>query len=404
MLIKKINAKSIRDSRGERTIQVIIKTSKGKFKTSAPAGASRGKHEVRQYLGSLDGDIGVVRNLDVEKINKLGLKRFNDLKKVEKIVGNKIGGNSLFALEASLLKAMAKEQGKELWDFLGGNNKRKIRSVGNSVGGGLHARGIEGKKPDFQEFLFIANGKTFAECVKINKLAYKIIGKLLKAKKRGDEGAWETNQSTEIILGLMSKIRQKMGRHKIDIGLDVAASSFYKNHKYYPENKKFSGPQTSKKQEVYVYKNPYQKMSKSEQIDYIHYLATNYDVLYVEDGLDENDFSGFAELRRKCKRSLIVGDDLTVTNPERLKKAIRMRSVNAVIVKPNQIGSLIIMKKVIDLCKQYKIKTIISHRSGETMDNTIADLGVGWNVDFIKTGIYGKVRESKLKRLIKIFR
>jgi enolase len=126
----------------------------------------------------------------------------------------------------------------------------------------------------------------------------------------------------------------------------------------------------------------------------------------VEDGLEENDFKGFKELLKKVKKipskSLIVGDDLTTTNPKRLLKAIKNKSINAIIVKPNQIGSLLKVKEVIDIAKEHNVKTIISHRSGESMDNTIADLGVGFGVDYIKTGIYGKVRRSKLKRLMKI--
>lgn len=132
-------------------------------------------------------------------------------------------------------------------------------------------------------------------------------------------------------------------------------------------------------------------------------------LFYVEDPLNENDFSGFRDLlkqvkklKQKGKGCLIVGDDLTTTNPERLKQAIKMKSINAIIVKPNQIGSLIKMKQVIGIAKKNRIKTIISHRSGETLDNTIADFAIGFGCDFIKTGIYGKVRESKLKRLVNI--
>ena len=371
MIIKKVIAKSVKDSRGEPTIQVIVKTLRGKFKTSAPSGKSRGRYEVRPYARSLKTDIGLINNLD---LNKLDIDSFNNLKKIEKLIKNKIGANSLFALEASLLKALACENGKELWEFLGGK-KKAILSVGNAVGGGMHSKGVKGKKPDFQEFLFISDYKT-------NKIAYKLARKLLRAHQRNDEGAWETSLSNEEVLEIMDKVRKKI-RKGINIGLDVAASSFYKNGKY-------------------VYKNPVMRLSKSEQIDYISKLIKKYKIFYVEDGLNENDFSGFGELGRKCKNCLIVGDDLTVTNPERLKKAIRMRAINGVIVKPNQIGSLLKVKEVIDLCKRYKIKTIMSHRSGETKDNTIADLAVGFGCDFIKTGIYGSVRESKLKRLVKI--
>jgi len=286
---------------------------------------------------------------------------------------------------------LAVEQGKDLWELIAGNKREQIinkgkldiRPIGNTIGGGLHSKGRKRIKPDFQEFLFIAEGKNFTEKVKINNLAYKLTRKLLKSWKRNDEGAWETNKTNEEVLKIMEKVRDELKNQKIkiDIGLDIAASSFYKNKKY-------------------LYKNPQRSYDKKKQINYIKMLINRFNIFYIEDPLNENDFSGFRELdNKKC---LIVGDDLTTTNPERLKKAIRMKSINAIIIKPNQIGSLLKVRDVIEIAKKANIKTIISHRSGETKDNTIADLGVGFNCDFIKTGIYGNVRKSKLKRLIQI--
>ncbi len=388
MIIKKIGAKAVKNSRGKKTICVIVKTSCGRFRTSAPSGKSKGKYEVKSYArGGLNSDIKFFRKLDVEKINGLGIEKFEDLKKVERLVNEKIGGNSLFAFEASLLKALARENGKELWEFLGGRKrlfskkdagkKFRMRSVGNVIGGGLHSEGVSENRPDFQEFLFIARGKSFAECVKINRNAYKMARKLLKAYQRNDEGAWETGLENETVLDIMSEVRKKL---RVDIGLDVAGSSFYKNG-------------------FYNYKNPSTKLNKNEQINYIKELIKDYKIFYVEDGLEENDFAGFRGLGKSC---LIVGDDLTTTNPSRLKKAIRVRAINGIIVKPNQIGSLLKVKEVVDISRRAGIKTIMSHRSGETKDNTIADLAVGFGCDFIKTGIYGRVREAKLKRVIEI--
>lgn len=416
MNIKKVFGKSVKDSRGEKTIQVIVVSSKGKFATSAPAGKSRGKFEVKSYAKNLEGDINFINGLDADKINKIinkyissnnlnnrenkksaSLSRparkvydsininsiFKILKDVEKMIGGRLGANSLFALEASLLKALAKEKGKELWQLLGGR-KKKIRPVGNAIGGGLHSKGIRGKKPDFQEFLFIGNGKNFSESVKINKIAYNLAGKFLKSKKRNDEGAWETGLGNEGVLMVLSNVKSMLRKKgfKVDIGIDVAASSFF--------NKKYN------------YKNPPRKISRDEQVNYLKNLIEEFDIFYIEDSFNENDFLGFRELKKKCRDCLIVGDDLTVTNPIKLKKAIKNKSINAVIVKPNQIGSLISVKEVVNIAKKNKIVTIISHRSGETVDSTIADLGIGFGCDFIKTGIYGKVRESKLKRLVGI--
>ncbi len=383
MIIKKVIAKRVKDSRGEATIQIIVQTSDGKFKTSAPSGKSVGKYEAKPYARDLNSDISIINNLNAKKINSLIIKKFEDLTKLEKVVKNKIGANSLFALEASLLKALACENEKELWQFLEGKTKKLPRPICNIIGGGVHSRGIKGKKPDFQEFLFISNAKTIEGCIKVNKIAHRFAYKLLRSQKKNDEGAWETNRSNEEVLEIMNVIKKKIKKkfnENLVIGIDAAASSFFKK--------------------TYNYKNPKRELSENKQIEAIKGLIKGYNLYYVEDPLNEDDFAGFKELNKeKC---FIVGDDLTVTNPKRLKKAIKMKAINGVIVKPNQIGSLLKVKEVIALAKKAGIKTIMSHRSGETEDDTIADLGVGFGCDFIKTGIYGLVRESKLKRLVKI--
>jgi len=385
MIIKEVKAKSILDSRRIPTIQIIVKVGKKKFITSAPSGKSTGIYEKKSYAKNLEGDIKFINNLDLYKLNCLEILTFNDLVKLENFIKTKLGANSLFALEASILKALANELNLPLWKFLGGT--RFPHLVGNAVGGGLHARGRYGQKPDFQEFLFIPGAKSVKECVKINKIAHSLAGKLLKSKARDDEGAWETNKTNRQVLDIMDEVKdiiKKRYNQRIEIGLDVAASSFFKNNQY-------------------NYKNTRKKINSKRQIRYLSKLIERYNIFYLEDGLNEKDFKGFAELLKNNKtKALIVGDDLTTTNPKRFQKAIKNKSINAIIVKPNQIGSLIQMKQVIEIAKKHNIKTIISHRAGETMDNTIADLAVGWGCDFIKTGIYGNVRESKLNRLIEI--
>ena len=386
MIIKKIGAQKILDSRKKPTICVFIKTNKGDFKTNAPAGKSTGKYEVKSYNKNLENDIKFINKLNTEKINNLQIRKFFDLEKIEKITHGKIGGNTLFAFEASILKALSKENNYPLWKFLNANPKKFPRPVGNAIGGGLHSKGINGKKPDFQEFLFIPDAKNFEACVKLNKIGHKLAKKFFKSKKTNDEGAWETDKPIEEVLYIMNKIQKVIFQkfhQKIDIGVDIASSSFYKNKKYH-------------------YENPEKHLDKKIQANYIHNLITKYNLFYVEDPFEENDFQSFKSLNEKCRNCLIVGDDLTTTNPIRLIKAIKNKSINAIIVKPNQIGSLLKVKEVIDIAKKNNIKTIISHRSGETLDNTIADVAIAWSCDFIKTGIYGEVREVKLKRLIEI--
>jgi enolase len=420
MIIKEVSAKAVKDSRREKTIQVNVKTSLGKFITSAPAGKSTGEYETRSYSKSLEGDIKFMNSLDIENINNLIEKRggkkkidsaneaFDFIEDIEGLTDKNIGANTLFALEASLLKAIARENDCELWEFLlmlnskikrGGKLERserlKIkfpRPVGNTIGGGMHSKGIRGKKPDFQEFLFIADADSFSRCVETNKKAYALAGKMARKssgfwRKLNDEGAFETNLSNEEVLDIMKKVSEDLRKKKIkvDIGLDVAASGFFKKG-------------------FYEYKNLHKELDRNAQIKYIDKLVNKYNLFYVEDALEDNDFDGFAELMFEVRQNncLVVGDDLTVTNPTRLEKADRLHSINAIIVKPNQIGSLLKVKKVIEMAKKAGIKTVISHRSGETLDNTIADLCVGFGCDFIKTGIHGSVRKAKLKRLIKI--
>jgi len=247
MIIKRVNAKQVSDSRGEKTIRVIVKTSR-KFRTSAPSGKSTGKYEVKPYFRNLEGDIKFINNLRIDDINNLIQKHkgkalaqaFSVLSDIEKKLKNKIGGNSLFALEASILKALAYENGKELWKFLFSGKKIIFpRPVGNVIGGGMHGEGVNKKEPDFQEFLFIPNAGRFEENVRINEIAYKLAGKLLKSWNKNDEGAWITAKTNEETLIIMDKIRQVIRneyKKQIDIGVDAASSSFYRNKKYNYKN------------------------------------------------------------------------------------------------------------------------------------------------------------------------
>lgn len=383
MRIEKIGARKVLDSRKEPTVEVSIETEKGEFVSSAPSGESKGRFEARSYARNLQSDINFINKIKLEEINKIGIEKFKDLREIEGFVGRKIGANSLFVLEASILKALASEDEKEPWEFLSRGKPRKLPfPVGNAIGGGLHSFS---KRPDFQEFLFISKAARFFDRVFINKQAYKIADDLVPDKKISDEGAWWTSLDNEKVLEIMNivqhEIKKKFGE-EIEIGIDAAASTFFARKSY-------------------SYKNKKQRLNKEQQINYIAKLAKNYGISYIEDPLQEEDFYGFAELRKKAK-SLIVGDDLTVTNLTRLKKAVKTKSIGAVIIKPNQNGSLLKVKEIMDFCRDKGIKTVFSHRSGETMDSTISDLAVAWKADFIKTGIFGKEREIKLNRIVQI--
>lgn len=372
MLIKEVKAKKIKDSRGEYTIEVSVNGQTA----SSPSGKSTGTFETPAYHKSLNWNINF---LNKTKFN-LEIKSFDDLKKVEKFLAEKLklknvkefGANALVALEVTILRALAKEQKKELWQTINSKAKRFPIPVGNIVGGGLHSHNKNA--PAFQEFLVIPQEKYPAKNFKKMQELHKKIKSKVGARNTNDEGAWQTTSSIEEILEIL------MEMERVRVGVDVAANSFYKQGSY-----------------TYTGK----VISKESQIKYVDNLLTKYNLLYVEDPLHEDDFSGFSKIRRDYNH-LVVGDDLTVTNLERIKMAFGRNSINAVIIKPNQNGSIYDLKEVIDFCKQNGIKTIMSHRSGETMDDALADLAFGFQTDYMKCGIATKWREAKMLRLIEI--
>ncbi len=386
VVIKEASAKVIFDSRKEKTILVSIKTSSGKsFSASSPSGKSTGKYEVNQYKKSLEEDVKTIKQFK-DYFSEEILEEYDDLKRVEDILERQIGGNTLFAFESAVLKAIADEKKKEIWEIVNPNLKKDKtkqfpRLVGNCIGGGKHSE-MSKKRPDFQEFLIIPESGSPKKSLEINKAAKEKIEFLLKKRdksfksQKNDEDAWITSLNEKEVLDVLSELN-------IPLGLDVASSGFYARGKY-------------------SYENPMLKRDINEQLLYLGNLIRNYELLYVEDPIQEEDFESFSNLLKKYPNSLIVGDDLTATSSKRLKKAIEIKSINAIIVKPNQCGSLLEVKRVCEMAKKNKIKIVFSHRSGETNETILADLAFGFQADFFKCGITGKEREAKLKRLIEI--
>jgi len=374
MFIKEVRARAIKDSRGTATIEVSVNNSRA----SSPSGKSTGKYETPSYHQDLKWNIKFLN----EWKKWLEIEDFNDLERVEDFIKKEIkekdvkmfGANALYAFESAILKALALEEKKELWQVINANASRFPRPVGNAVGGGLHSMKFK-KHPVFQEFLLIPKEKSFSDNVRMMKEVYRQIGKKLNAKQINDEGAWQTELDDEAALGALSEFKN------IDIGVDVAASSFYK-------------------QKLYDYKHV--QRTRPAHIEHVVKLIKDYSVLYVEDPVQEDDFEGFADIRKECREALVVGDDLTATHIDRLEKAIKARAIGAMIVKPNQNGSLLELKKIIDLCRKHKIQTVMSHRSGETLDDALADYAFAFQCDFIKCGIATKWRECKLKRMEEI--
>ncbi len=397
MFIKEVKPKFIKNSRGERTIEIELQTYEGKFKSSPPSGKSTGKHEVPAWNMK-----GVDRSLQMLKVfcKKLKhknfiIKKIDDLKLLNEEIYRfesrfgKFGGNVSYALESVFLNGAAADNGVELWEMINNEMNRGLKPkmpmpVGNCIGGGLHSKKIKGKRPDFQEFLLIPLEKTFSRAVTINLRAYMYAKKLLGATKKNDENAWMTGKTNEEVLEILKIVAKK---YKLRIGLDVAASTFYEKG-------------------YYKYKNKELIRDKVDESDYIERLIKKFGIFYLEDGMQEEDFGGFKEIlsavKKAHKKTLVVGDDLTVTNLAKLRRAVNSGSINAIIIKPNQIGSLMEVKRVVEFCKKHNIKMIFSHRSGETMDNVLADYAVGFGANFIKCGIYGRERLIKIKRIMDI--
>lgn len=379
VVIKEVSAKEIKDCRGEKTISISIKTNIGNFSASSPSGTSTGKHEAKSYKKNLEGDIKTLEKFS-DYFSEEVIESFDDLRRIEDILDRHVGANTLIALEYAVLKALAKKNKKEVWQLIDSSAKKFPRLIGNCIGGGVHSE--TDKKPDFQEFLLIPNMKSIKENFEKNKKTKKGLDIFLKKKdgkfkgKKNYENAWITSLNEREVLDILQKTN-------LPLGIDVAASGFFKRKNY-------------------VYKNPMLKRTTEEQFNYLCNLIKNFNVFYIEDAFSEEDFESFAMLLKKFPDRLIVGDDLTVTNEKRLKKAIENKSINAIIVKPNQCGSLLEVRKVCELAKKNNIKIVFSHRSGETDEEILADLAFGFGADFLKCGIDGKEREAKLKRLIEI--
>jgi enolase len=372
MLLKEVRARKIKDSRGEYTIEIDVDG----CKASSPSGKSTGKYETLPFHRSLEWNI---RFLNEQRFD-IPINSFEDLSKVESFIRKKaklkdakqFGANALFALESAILKALAKEQKKQLWQIINPRARKFPKPVGNAVGGGLHSHNED--HPTFQEFLIIPQSPSPKKNFQIMKTIHARLKQKVKARTKNDEGAWQTSLSDEEILQTLSNFKD------VRIGIDAASSSFYCNKEYCYNNR---------------------SLDRASQINYLNDLINDYNLLYCEDPLQEEDFKGFSKIKRDANH-LVVGDDLTATHISRVKKAIATKAINAMIIKPNQNGSLLELAEIFRLCKKHDIKTILSHRSGETLDDALADYAFGFQADYIKCGISTKWREAKLKRLVEI--
>jgi len=392
--IRDVRTRKVLDSRGNFTIEAEVLLNGATGIASAPAGASTGATEVVAFSSKgIDSSMEFF-NREVRK----ALIGFNARNQVEldNILGemdgtdnfSRLGGNMATAISMAAAKASANLLSIPLYAYVGGTLTRSIpRPMGNVIGGGKHSR----NGTTIQEFLVSSQGKTFLDSIYLNSLIHHRIGELLSEKLKGqsvgvgDERAWTANISDEDAIDTVKQAAGEISaKHgvKVLLGVDFAATSFYEDGKY-------------------VYHRG--KISRDEQIDYAESLVRDHKFYFIEDPLEENDFDGFATLTDRIgSKALVVGDDLYTTNEKRILKGIEKRSSNAVLIKVNQIGTLSATYRAVEAAKSAGMKTVISHRSGETTDNFIAHLAVAFGSVFIKTGTVGGERLAKLNELAAI--
>ena len=410
--IKNIEAIEVLDSRGNPTIQVEVVT-EGGFSGVAlvPSGASTGSFEAVELR---DNDksrfMGKGVQKAVENVNKKIAKKLIDMnvydqRKIDEemillddtLNKSNLGANAILGVSLAVAKAAANSLGMELYNYIGGINASQLPiPMMNILNGGKHSD----NNINIQEFMIMPVGSiTFAERLKRGVEVYHSLKKVLKSKGYsvavGDEGGFAPNLESEeeAIEVILEAVKQAGYEPKKDIciALDIASTEMYEE------------AQKIGKTGYYFWKTDKFKTTE-EMIEYIENLCNKYPIISVEDGLAEEDWEGWKTLTQKLGNKIqLVGDDLFVTNTKRLEKGIKENSANAILIKPNQIGTLTETLETIRLAKENGYKTIISHRSGETEDTTIADIAVAINAGQIKTGAPCRTdRVAKYNRLLNI--
>lgn len=399
-VIEDVRLRKIIDSRGNPTVEADILTWNGFGRAAAPSGASTGVNEVASFPeGGVNQVIEEVEDLISSEI--IGMEA-EDLREIDAVLKeidgtdnfSTIGGNTAVAVSMATAKAAASSYNLPLYKFLGGIMPLSIPfPLGNMINGGAHAGT---NAPDIQEFLVIPVGASnIMEAMETNINVHRRIKEKIQATDstftggKGDEGGWAPNLTNEQALEIQTSSCEEITNEtgvEVRPGLDVASSEFW-----------------DEKEQKYIYEREGTSRTVEEQIDYIADLVDTYKFFYVEDPIQENDFEAFAELTAKSgKNCLICGDDLFVTNPEILAKGIEAKAANSLIIKPNQIGTLTDTYNSIQLAKANKYVPVVSHRSGETTDETIAHIAVAFNAPIIKTGAAGGERIAKLNELVRI--
>jgi len=389
-IIEAIELRTILDSRGNATVEADIHTSSGFGRSAAPSGASTGTLEakVRPPKEAIDN---AYQNLLPALIGLDASDQESFDEQLRDIDGTRdfsaIGANVAVALSLANAKAAATAIGMPLFRYLGGAFVNEMPlPLGNVIGGGAHAQNAT----EIQEFLVVpGDAADVEEAVFANAAVHRNTKELLKkrgiAAGKGDEGAWAPQIDDALAFELIAEATGLVADElnvSVDMGIDVAASQMWNG-------------------EGYKYRS--QVRSTEDQIAYIAELVDSYDLVYVEDPLQEDDFDAFAELNTQIgNRCLVCGDDIFVTQVDRIQQGIEKDSANCVLIKPNQVGTLTDTFEAVRLAHTNGLDTVMSHRSGETTDATIAHLATAFSCVFLKCGVVGGERIAKLNELIRI--
>jgi len=399
-MINNIKAREILDSKGNPTIAVELETQKGVFGAQVPSGTSEGKYEAvevrdggKRYQGR--GVLKAVKNVNEIIAPKLKGKNPTKQKEIDELMikldatenKSKLGANAILAVSIAVCRAGAAAEDISLWKYISQIAKTKPALPAPSlllIEGGLHA----GNNLDFQEFMIVPLANSFAEKLRIATEIYNTLGSILEkvygqiATNVGYEGGFAPPiSSTQEALNLITKAAKDYQDTKI--GLDCAVSHLYKDNKYQLEGTIFT---------------------KEGLLTFYQDLIDKYPIVFLEDPFSEEDWQGFQEITKKLgKKITIVGDDLLTTNVKRIKEAQDKKACNGAVIKPDQIGTVSETLEAVKLAKSYDWKIMVSHRSGDTCDDFIADLAVGIKADFIKAGAPARgERVAKYNRLLKI--
>ncbi|MCV0372254.1 MAG: enolase [Nitrosarchaeum sp.] len=397
--ITSIKGRVLYNSRGSKTIEVdIISDNQFLGRVCAPSGASVGKYEAVSFPNGNPEESLKILNDNAQKfigLESSDLRTIHDtLKSLDESSNySKIGGALAFAVTIASTESASKALDKPMFQTLSSESSFKFPfPLGNILGGGAHAGP---GTPDIQEILICSTGsKSIRDAIETNLLVHKELRGILEKEDpsftngRGDEGGWAPKLDNEKALELAAKACENLGftlGREVSLGVDFASST-----------------QWNEEKQRYIYNRAGFENSPEEQIEFAANIIEKYKLIYAEDAVHEEAFADMAEITAKFPKTMITGDDLTVTNKNILEKAIGSKSCNAAILKVNQAGSLYDAMEFANLANQNNIKLVTSHRSGESTDSHISHIGLATKSKMLKVGVVGGERVAKLNELIRL--